>query len=122
MSLKIKRVYDRPSPADGRRVLVDRLWPRGLTKEKAHVDLWAKQLAPSTELRKWFDHDPQKWGQYKRKYFSELRHHERELSALKQEARRKPVTLVFSTRDVEHNNAVAIVEFLGAKPAARSKQ
>ncbi len=112
MSFKVKRVYDEPSSHDGRRVLVDRLWPRGMSKDKAHVDEWVRDLAPSDELRHWFGHDPAKWGQFKKRYFSELRRHEDELKALRREGRGRTVTLLFAARDDEHNNAVALREFL----------
>ena len=104
----IKRIYEEPSEGDGTRILVDRLWPRGLTKEKARVDLWLKEIAPSSDLRRWFGHDPKKWNEFQRRYLDELKGHGEELSLLKQEAARGPVTLLFGARDVEHNEAVIL--------------
>jgi uncharacterized protein YeaO (DUF488 family) len=104
----IKRAYDRPSPADGRRILVDRLWPRGLTRAKAAIDEWAKDLAPSDPLRRWFAHDPEKCRRYRR----ELREHGRLLRDLAREAARGRVTLVYAARDPVHNNAVVLKEVL----------
>jgi len=110
--IKIKRAYDEPSPGDGKRVLVDRLWPRGLTKEKARIDEWLKELAPSTELRKWYSHDPAKWKEFKKRYRAELKGKEALLDGLKAEARKGTITLVFSSRETELNNAEALKEFL----------
>lgn len=115
MRIKIKRVYDAPEDADGTRVLVDRLWPRGLTKEKAQVDLWLKEIAPSTELRKWFGHDPKKWAGFKDRYAAELKLHGGPLSTLRQEAARGPVTLLYAARDEEHNEAVILQQLLQSK-------
>ncbi len=113
MSLKIKRAYDPVAPDDGFRILIDRLWPRGLTKERARVDLWLKALAPSTELRKWFGHDPEKWAGFRQKYFAELDGHPDEIEQLRKLARRRRVTLVHGARDTAHNDAVALAEYLG---------
>ncbi len=110
--IKIKRAYDEPSPEDGKRVLVDKLWPRGLTKERARIDEWLKELAPSTELRKWYSHDPAKWKEFKRLYRAELKGKEALLDGLKAEARKGTVTLVFSSRETKLNNAEALKEFL----------
>ena len=112
MKLAVKRVYEKPAAGDGARLLVDRLWPRGLSKEKARVDAWLKELAPSDALRKWFAHDPAKWTEFKRRYFVELKKKDVK-SALKSAAGGGPATLVFSARDEQHNNAVALKEFLG---------
>ena len=90
----VKRIYEEPSSKDGTRILVDRLWPRGLTKEKARVDLWLKEIAPSTELRKWFGHDAGKWAEFRRRYLDELKTRGEQLALLKQEAARGPVTLL----------------------------
>ncbi len=109
---RIKRVYEQPDPADGRRILVDRLWPRGLSKEKARVDLWLKDIAPSTELRKWFDHDPDKWEEFKARYHAELKENDAPVARLKQELELGMVTLVYAAKDEKHNDAVALVEFL----------
>ncbi len=110
--LKIKRVYEKPDKSDGRRILVDRLWPRGLTKEKAKVDLWLKDIAPSTELRKWFGHDPKKWRSFRGRYQTELKQHAGPLKLLKSKAKEGPVTLVYGARDQEHNEAVFLKQLL----------
>src|SRR5690348_1529560 len=105
MALKIKRVYEPAAQEDGTRILVDRLWPRGLTKEKAAVDLWLKDIAPSTELRKWFAHDPAKWEEFRKRYLKELKANKEAVGVLKQELKNGPVTLVYAARDQEHNEA-----------------
>ena len=110
--VRIKRVYVEPSDDDGERILVDRLWPRGLTKAKAKVDLWLKDVAPSNELRKWFAHDPGRWPEFKRRYLAELKTTEKPLTLLKQEASRGAVTLLYGARDEEHNEAVVLLELL----------
>jgi uncharacterized protein YeaO (DUF488 family) len=104
--IQVKRVYEQPEKEDGIRILVDRLWPRGLTKERAAVDLWLKEIAPSTELRKWFGHDPKKAKEFEQRYRRELRGHGEQLDLIREKARRGTVTLIYSTRDTEHNNAV----------------
>jgi uncharacterized protein YeaO (DUF488 family) len=111
-NINIKRVYDEPSSDDGWRVLVDRLWPRGLSKDKARVDDWLKDLAPSDGLRKWFGHDPAKWRQFRHRYLEELRAHRDELGELRRRSRGGRITLLFAARDTEHNNAVALRENL----------
>ncbi len=110
--LQIKRVYDPPAPADGVRVLVDRLWPRGLSKEAAAVDEWVRECAPSDELRKWFAHDRAKWPEFKQRYFTELEQHEEAVGPLRTLAAKKRVTLLFGASDEECNNAVALKEYL----------
>lgn len=110
--LLIKRGYDPPSASDGFRILVDRLWPRGLTKAKAKIDLWLKEIAPSEELRQWFAHDPERWAEFKRRYFKELAGKQEALAALRSRMARGKVTLVYSAKDTEHNNAVALAEYL----------
>jgi uncharacterized protein YeaO (DUF488 family) len=112
MKLKIKRVYEKPEKEDGRRILVDRLWPRGLTKEKASIDLWLKEIAPSTELRKWFAHDPGKWKEFQKKYHQELRENKEQVSILKEQLREGVVTLVYGAKDEEHNDALVLKEWL----------
>lgn len=107
---RIKRVYELPDKHDGWRILVDRLWPRGLTKEKASIDLWLKDIAPSTELRKWFDHDPGRWEEFKERYLDELKGNSEQIQLLKQELDTGIVTLVYSAKDEEHNQAVVIQE------------
>jgi uncharacterized protein YeaO (DUF488 family) len=108
--LRIKRVYEPPDKQDGRRILVDRLWPRGLTKEKASIDLWLKDIAPSTELRKWFDHDPGRWEEFRERYLAELKGNAEQLRLLKQELDKGVVTLVYAAKDEAHNQAVVIQE------------
>src|SRR5690606_24841191 len=103
-----KRVYDAPSAEDGLRVLVDRLWPRGLSKESAAIDEWRKELAPSAELRKWFGHRPERWPQFLRRYAEELQEQKEALAELRDIARQRTVTLLYAARDAEHNNAVAL--------------
>ena len=115
MKVRTKRVYLEPGDEDGTRILVDRLWPRGLTKEKARVDLWLKEIAPSTELRKWFGHDSEKWTEFKARYAEELKSNGEQLALLKQVADRGPVTLVFGARDEEHNQAVVLQRMLQHK-------
>lgn len=110
MKIRIKRVYEQPDKHDGRRILVDRLWPRGLTKEKASVDLWLKDIAPSTELRKWFGHDPCRWEEFKKRYLAELKGNSEQIRLLKQELGKGAVTLVYGAKDEEHNEAVVIRE------------
>ena len=110
--IKLKRVYESPSPEDGLRVLVDRLWPRGLTKERAAVDLWAKEVAPSTELRKWFDHDPAKWKQFQMRYRKELQDKTESVNDLKRKSKGHTVTLVYGARDEAHNEALVLKNIL----------
>lgn len=111
MDILLKRAYETPSAADGRRVLVDRLWPRGLTKARAAVDLWLKEVAPSTELRQWFGHDPEKWTEFKRRYRTELKGSSA-LSELAALAREGKVTLVYAAKDEQHNEAVVLKQVL----------
>jgi uncharacterized protein YeaO (DUF488 family) len=118
MSLAVKRVYDPPSPRDGCRVLVDRLWPRGLKKEDAALDLWAKDVGPSRELRQWFGHEPTRWEGFRHRYAGELDAAPETWQALAEKARRRRVTLLFGARDEEHNNAVALKAYLESYLAA----
>lgn len=112
--IRVKRVYDPPEPDDGLRVLVDRLWPRGLSKESAHIDLWLRDIAPSNELRKWYGHDPAKWDEFRRRYAQELAEHQDAVREL--EARlSSPVTLLFSSKETKLNNAMALREYLEAR-------
>ena len=110
--IQLKRVYEKPSRKDGVRILVDRLWPRGLTKERAAVKLWLKDVAPSTELRKWFAHDPAKWKQFQVRYRKELRETKDGLDLLKQESEEHTVTLVYGARDEEHNEGLVLKSVL----------
>jgi uncharacterized protein YeaO (DUF488 family) len=110
MNIKIKRVYEKPDKEDGRRILVDRLWPRGMTKEKASVDLWLKDIAPSTELRKWFGHDPSKWEEFKTRYLRELKENSEPIQTLRQELKKGKVTLLYGAKDEDHNEALVILE------------
>jgi len=112
MNVAIKRVYKEPEESNGTRILVDRLWPRGLTREKAKVDLWLKEIAPSNELRKWFAHDPKKWPEFQARYAQELKSHPVEFGALKQEAAKGLVTLLYAARDEEHNEAIILQKML----------
>ena len=110
--IRLKRAYEEAESGDGTRLLVERLWPRGVKKEALHIERWAKDVAPSTELRKWFGHDPEKWTEFRRRYFAELRENPGAWEPIVEEARRGTVTLVYSSHDEEHNNAVALREFL----------
>jgi uncharacterized protein YeaO (DUF488 family) len=112
MDLTVKRVYDEPADDDGYRVLVDRLWPRGLSKQQAHLDEWDKELGPSTELRKWFGHDPVRWDEFRRRYHVELDAAGDLWRPLLERARTQRVCLLFGAHDAEHNQAVALREFL----------
>ena len=114
-NIRIKRAYEEPDAEDGTRILVDRLWPRGLTKEKARVDLWLKDVAPSTELRKWFAHDPTKWAGFRSRYREELKKNKEQLSLLRQEAAKGTVTLVYGAKDQQHNEAVILQRLLTTK-------
>src|SRR5437868_12282008 len=115
MKVAIKRVYEEAKEGDGTRILVDRLWPRGLTKEKAKIDLWLKEIAPSAELRRWFAHDPKKWPEFQARYKDELKSNSGPLAQLKTEAAHGPVTLLFAARDVDHNEAVVLEKILRSK-------
>ncbi len=108
----IKRVYEKPDEADGYRILIDRLWPRGLSKETAKVDLWLREISPSTELRKWFGHDPEKWKEFQKKYGEELKGHKEEMSVIKSRMSSGKVTLVYAAKDEEHNDAVVLRQML----------
>lgn len=112
MSIQVRRAYEAPKKSDGYRVLVDRVWPRGVKKEQLKLDAWRKQLAPSTRLRKWFGHDPAKWTEFKRRYFRELIEQREDIRELRKKAERGRLTLVFAARDTEFNNAVALKEYL----------
>jgi uncharacterized protein YeaO (DUF488 family) len=113
--IKLKRVYEKPSRTDGVRILVDRLWPRGLSKERAAVKLWLKEVAPSTELRKWFGHDPAKWEEFQTRYRKELRENNDALKLLKQKSKEHLVTLVYGARDERHNEAIVLKKILARR-------
>jgi uncharacterized protein YeaO (DUF488 family) len=113
--LKLKRAYATPAPEDGFRALVERLWPRGVTKEAAALDLWLKEVAPSPELRRWFSHDPQKWDEFCRRYWAELKSREAAVNLLYAKSQEGTVTLVYGSRDEEHNAALALKMFLEAR-------
>lgn len=106
--IRLKRAYRPAAAADGLRVLVDRLWPRGVRRSEAAIDLWVKDIAPSTALRQWFAHDPARWPQFSQRYAAELRRHRKELADLRAQARRRIVTLVFAARDERRNDAVVL--------------
>lgn len=110
--VRLKRAYEQPAADDGTRILVDRLWPRGLSRSEVAIDRWTKEIAPSTELRRWFGHDPQKWPEFRRRYREELRQHAELLDEIRSLAKDGTVTLVFSARDEEHNDAVVLKETL----------
>ncbi len=112
MSISLKRAYEAPTQSDGCRILVERLWPRGLSKQDAKIDLWPKEAAPSTELRRWFNHDPDKWTEFKRRYFKELGAQRPSLDAIAERVRGGPVTFVFAARETRFNNAVALKEYV----------
>ena len=112
MDIRLKRAYEPASPADGYRVLVDRLWPRGVSKQRAMLDDWQKELAPSTELRQWFGHEPSRFPEFRRRYLDELRCERPRLAELRRRARDGTLTLVYAARDAEHNEAVVLAEVL----------
>jgi uncharacterized protein YeaO (DUF488 family) len=106
--IRIKRVYDPPEPEDGKRILIDRLWPRGIKKENLKMDEWLKEIAPSDELRKWFSHDPKKYEEFKKRYAKELEDKSGILERIRREAKKGRVTILFSAKDTEHNNAIVL--------------
>lgn len=110
--IHLKRAYEKPAPDDGLRILVERLWPRGLTKERAAIDVWLKDVAPSPELRRWFNHDPDKWDEFQKRYRAELRENREAVEALREKIGDGPVTFVYAARDEEHNSARLLKDFL----------
>jgi uncharacterized protein YeaO (DUF488 family) len=118
--IHLKRVYEPASPEDGTRFLVERLWSRGIKKEALHLDAWLKDVAPSTELRQWFAHDPKKWAEFQRRYFAELDATPAAVQPIRKAMREGTVALLFSSHDVEHNNAVALKAYL-SRPSRRKK-
>jgi uncharacterized protein YeaO (DUF488 family) len=119
MDVRLKRAYEPPVRSDGYRVLIDRLWPRGVSKEKAHLDEWARELAPSSELRRWFGHDPARFEEFRRRYLEELVAQDAELRELRRRAREGTLTLVYGARDSEHNDAVVLADLLRRGRRAR---
>ena len=112
MIIRLKRAYEAPKRSDGCRVLVDSLWPRGISKSSGRIDLWLKEIAPSAQLRSWFGHDPAKWNTFRRSYFRELQKNAEPVQRLRKLSRERPVTLVFGAKDERYNNAVALKEYL----------
>ena len=112
MDIALKRAYDPPEKTDGYRVLVDRLWPRGVSKEQAKLDEWRKEIAPTDSLRKWFHHDAVRWGEFRRRYLAELKEHRTELRELAARSTRERVTLVYGAKDTERNQAVVLRQYL----------
>ncbi len=115
MNIAIKRIYETPSKEDGKRILIDRLWPRGLTKEKAKIDLWLKEISPSTTLRKWFGHDVAKWAEFKKRYIAEIKNNTESLNQLVEQIKKGKVTLIYGAKDEEHNDAVVLKLYLEKK-------
>jgi len=113
MDIRLKRAYDEPAEEDGYRVLIDRLWPRGVSRERARLDEWAKELAPSAELRRWFGHEPARFAEFRARYETELGDQEAKLEELRRRARQGTLTLVYGARDKEHNDAVVLADVLG---------
>ena len=120
--IKIKRVYEPPSHDDGKRILIDRLWPRGLKKEDAHFDAWVKDIAPSAELRTWFGHDPKKWEEFKRRFFKELQGKREAVDGIVSLAKKGTVTLLFGSKEERFNNAVALKEYIEARMSASERK
>jgi uncharacterized protein YeaO (DUF488 family) len=119
MDVRLKRAYEPPAGGDGYRVLIDRLWPRGVSKQQAQLDEWARELAPSSELRRWFGHDPAKFDEFRRRYREELAAQDEKLRELRRRARGGTLTLVYGARDSEHNDAVVLAELLRRGRRAR---
>ena len=119
MVVRLKRAYERPAASAGYRVLIDRLWPRGVKREDSRLDEWARELAPSGELRRWFGHDPERFDEFRRRYTAELAGQEEKLRELRRRARRGTLTLVYGARDTEHNDAVVLAEILRAGRRSR---
>lgn len=114
-NIKLKRAYEPPADDDGTRILIDRLWPRGVTKERAAIDQWMKEISPSTDLRKWFGHDPARWDEFRLRYAKEVHQHAELLEQLRSLAREGPITLVYSAHDEKHNDAVELRELILGK-------
>jgi uncharacterized protein YeaO (DUF488 family) len=112
IDVRARRVYDEPDAGDGYRVLIDHVWPRGISKERAQLDEWARELAPSDELRKWFDHVPERFAEFRSRYRDELAAYREQVEELRRRARSGPLTIVYAARDTEHNNAVVLAELI----------
>jgi uncharacterized protein YeaO (DUF488 family) len=119
MDVRLKRAYESPAPSDGYRVLIDRLWPRGVRREDARLDEWARELAPSTELRQWFAHDPERFEEFRRRYTAELAGQDAKLRELRRRARHGTLTLIYGAHDEEHNDAVVLAQILRAGRRSR---
>lgn len=115
MTLQIKRIYEPAAEEDGTRILVDRLWPRGVSKEEAHIDLWLKDIAPSAELRRWFGHDPDRWDAFRQRYLAELQSNPVAVDELTRQIGGSTATLLYGAKDTEHNNAVVLRDFIGSR-------
>jgi uncharacterized protein YeaO (DUF488 family) len=112
VSIRLKRVYEKPANADGRRVLVDRIWPRGLSKQEARIDEWLKEIAPSAKLRKWFGHDPDRWKEFKKRYAADLEDQRENVEQVARASKKRTVTLLFGAKDTRYNNAVALKKYI----------
>jgi uncharacterized protein YeaO (DUF488 family) len=121
MDVRLKRAYEPATAADGRRVLIDRIWPRGVSREQARLDDWARDLAPSRKLRQWFDHDPARFHEFRRRYEAELTGQEEKLRELREHARNDTLTLVYAARDTEHNDAVVLADLLRNSATRRAR-
>lgn len=115
-AISIKRIYDSPQATDGMRILIDRLWPRGVKKAEAAIDLWLKDIAPSDTLRKWFNHDPSKWQEFQQRYAQELKEKPELIQLILQKANEQPITLLYSAKNIQYNNAKVLQAFLKACP------
>jgi uncharacterized protein YeaO (DUF488 family) len=115
-TIRLKRAYEEPSKDDGTRILVERLWPRGVSKERAAIDLWLKEIAPGAELRRWYGHDPDKWEEFQRRYRAELADKGEVLDELKRRLKEGPITFVYAARDEDHNSALVLKEYLERGP------
>lgn len=111
-AIHIKRIYEEPNSADGFRILIDRLWPRGVKKEDAAIDLWAKEIAPSNDLRQWFNHEPEKWNEFKKRYFGELKDQQESVNLIIEKSHDSVITLLYGAKDEKHNNAIVLQEYL----------
>jgi uncharacterized protein YeaO (DUF488 family) len=121
-NIRLKRAYETAEPADGTRILVDRLWPRGVSKDAAKLDGWVKEIAPSADLRTWFSHDPERWSEFRRRYRAELRGHAETLTQLRRQAREGPLTLVYSAKDEKHNDAIVLRNVLIGRAAPHKEK